>query len=138
MPTAILRYSAATVFPACRDSLHLRADLDVSDALSFGANVVANSSSRARGDENNQDSSGAVPGYAVLNLDSRYRLAKNIEVFGRINNVFNRQYANFGILGQNLFNGPGHSFDAANPVNESFRGLGAPRGAWVGLRYEWE
>ena len=44
----------------------------------------------------------------------------------------------FAILGRNLFNGAGHSFDPANPMNESFRGLGAPRGAWLGLRYEWE
>ena len=121
-----------------RHSLHLRLDLDASDAISLGANLVAVSASRARGDENNQDASGAVPGYAVLNLDGRYRVGKNFEAFARINNLFNRQYANFGILGRNVFNGPGHSFDPANPVNESFRGLGAPRGAWVGLRVEWE
>jgi outer membrane receptor protein involved in Fe transport len=82
--------------------------------------------------------SGPVPGYAVLNLDGRYRFARNLEAFARINNVFDRQHANFGILGENAFNGPGRSFDPANAVNESFRGLGAPRGAWVGLRYEWE
>ena len=81
---------------------------------------------------------GAVPGYAVLNLDGRYRVGRGLEVFARINNVFDRRYANFGILGQNVFNGPGRSFDPLNPVNESFRGLGAPRGAWLGLRYEWE
>ncbi len=121
-----------------RQSLHLRLDLDASDALAFGANLVAVSSSRARGDENNQDASGAVPGYAVLNLDGRYRIGKSLEAFARINNLFNRQYANFAILGRNVFNGAGHSFDPANPMNESFRGLGAPRGAWLGLRYEWE
>jgi iron complex outermembrane receptor protein len=121
-----------------QQSLHLRLDLDASDALSLGANVVAVSASRARGDENNQDATGAVPGYAVLNLDGRLRIGKNIEAFARINNVFNRQYANFGILGQNVFNGPDRSFDPANPVYESFRGLGSPRGAWVGVRYEWD
>ena len=121
-----------------RQSLHLRLDLDVGESIALGANLVANSSSRARGDENNLDVSGAVPGYAVLNLDGRYRFSKNLEAFARINNVFDRQYANFGILGQNVFTGAGRSFDPANPVNESFRGLGAPRGAWVGLRYEWE
>ena len=121
-----------------RRSLHLRLDLDAAEAVSLGANLVANASSRARGDENNQDVTGAVPGYAVLNLDGRYRVGRGLEVFARINNVFDRRYANFGILGQNVFNGPGRSFDPLNPVNESFRGLGAPRGAWLGLRYEWE
>lgn len=121
-----------------RHSLHLRADVDFGDALSVGANVVAVSSSHSRGDENNQDASGTVPGYAVLNLDARWRLGKSIELFGRINNVFDRQYTNFGILGSNVFANPGRNFDPANAVNESFRGLGAPRGTWVGLRYEWE
>ena len=121
-----------------RQSLHLRLDLESSELLSLGANVVANASSQARGDENNQDVSGAVPGYAVLNLDGRYRFGKGFEAFARINNVFDRTYANFAILGQNVFTGPGRSFDPNNSINESFRGLGAPRGAWLGLRYEWE
>jgi len=116
----------------------LRLDLESSELLSLGANVVANASSQARGDENNQDVSGAVPGYAVLNLDGRYRFGKGFEAFARINNVFDRTYANFAILGQNVFTGPGRSFDPNNSINESFRGLGAPRGAWLGLRYEWE
>ena len=121
-----------------RQSLHLRLDWDAGEAWSVGANAVANASSRARGDENNQDASGAVPGYAVLNLDGRYRFGKRLEAFARMNNVFDRTYANFGILGQNVFTGPGRSFDPGNPVNESFRGLGAPRGAWLGLRWEWD
>ncbi len=121
-----------------RQSLHLRLDLDASDAVALGANVVANASSYSRGDENNRDVNGRVPGYAVLNLDGRWRFGKGFEAFARINNVFDREYANFAILGQNVFTAPGRGFDPANPVNESFRGLGAPRGAWVGLRWEWE
>ena len=121
-----------------RQSLHLRADLDLGDALSLGVNVVAVASSRSRGDENNQDASGAVPGYAVPNVDARWRVGKAMELFGRVNNVFDRRYANFGILGSNVFANPGRNFDPSGAVNESFRGLGAPRGAWVGLRYEWE
>ncbi len=121
-----------------RQSLHLRLDLDANEALSLGVNVVANASSQARGDENNRDVNGRVPGYAVLNLDARYRFGKGFEAFARINNALNREYANFAILGQNVFTAPGRGFDPANPVNESFRGLGAPRGAWVGLRLEWE
>jgi outer membrane receptor protein involved in Fe transport len=74
----------------------------------------------------------------VINLDARLRFGKGFEAFARINNLLDRQYANFAILGQNVFTGPGRSFDPGNPSNESFRGLGAPRGAWAGLRYEWE
>ena len=53
-------------------------------------------------------------------------------------NLFDKRYASFGALGQNFFNGANHTFDGANPVNEQFVGPGAPRGAWVGMRYAWD
>lgn len=121
-----------------RQSLRIRMDYEFNDAVSFGANFAVNSGSRLRGDENNQDANGQVPGHAVLNLDGRWKVAKNLELFGRVDNVFNRKYANFGVLGVNAFANPTKTFDPANGVAEPFYGLGAPRGAWVGLRYEWE
>ena len=121
-----------------RQSLRLRFDADASDAWKLGANLAISASSRARGDENNLDANGRVPGYAVLNLDTEYELGKGFEVFARLNNVFARKYANFGILGQNVFANPTRSFDPANSASETFLGLGAPRGLWVGLRYEWD
>ena len=71
--------------------------------------------------------------------------ALELEIFGSINNLFNRQYASFGILDRNAFSGPSRSFngsfngsfDNANAAGEQFRGYGAPRGAWVGLRLSW-
>ena len=83
------------------------------------------------------DAGGKVPGYAVVNLDARVSLAKGLELVARLNNLFDRRYANFAILGQNFFNSPDRTFDADNVVNEQFRGVGAPRGAWIGLRYGW-
>jgi iron complex outermembrane receptor protein len=121
-----------------RHTLRVRFDIEAGDTLSLGGNVVANSSVQTRGDENNQDLHGSVAGYAVLNLDGSYRFAKNWEAFARIDNVFNRDYANFGILGRNVFNNPSHIFDPANAVAEPFLGLGAPRGAWIGVRYAWK
>ena len=121
-----------------RQSLRIRVDWEASDAVSVGANLVANSGSRLRGDESNQDVNGQAPGYAVLNLDARWKLAKNLELFGRVDNLFNRKYANFGVLGSNAFANPTKTFDPANGVAEPFYGLGSPRGAWVGVRYEWE
>jgi iron complex outermembrane recepter protein len=76
-------------------------------------------------------------------------LTNELEIFGSINNLFNRQYASFGILDRNAFTGPNSSFnrsfnrsfngsvDSANAAGEQFRGYGAPRGAWVGLRFSW-
>ena len=34
----------------------------------------------------------------VVNLDTRFKLAKDIELFGRVNNLVDREHANFGIL----------------------------------------
>ena len=121
-----------------RQTLRMRLDVEASDALSLGANLVASSASRLRGDENNRDAYGAVAGYAVVNLDGRFRVAKNVELFARVNNLFDRRYANFGILGFNVFADAARNFDPANAVAEPFLGLGAPRGAWLGLRYEWQ
>jgi hypothetical protein len=40
--------------------------------------------------------------------------------------VFDNEYATFGVLGQNIFNG----------LDEQFRSPAAPRAAWVGVTYE--
>jgi hypothetical protein len=56
----------------------------------------------------------------------------------RVNNAFDARYYDFGILGENFFTGPDHSFGPAAGVAASvsqFRGPGAPLGAWVGVRY---
>jgi hypothetical protein len=64
-------------------------------------------------------------------------VTKHLEVWGRVSNLFDKQYASFAVLGQNVFTGPGRTFDGSNPVNEQFLGIGAPRSFWVGLRYAW-
>ena len=120
-----------------RHNLKFRVDYEASEKLSIGSNILYSGASFARGDENNSDTRGKVPAYTVVNLDGRYRASKDIELFGRVNNLFDREYANFGILGRNAFTGSGQSFDGASGVNEQFRGYGAPRGIWVGVRYSW-
>ena len=121
-----------------RHILKVRADWAITSRLSLGANLLTSAGSYARGDENNQDVNGQLPGYTLVNLDGRYLPSKRFEIFARINNVFDRRYSNFGILGENFFTGPGRTFGPAvgvDPVNEQFRGPGAPRGAWLGVRY---
>ena len=121
-----------------RHTLKLRTELNLTTPWSIAANVLFASKVHARGDENNLDVNGQVPGYALLNFDTRYQVAKNLQLFARIDNVFNRRYANFGVLGDNVFTGPSQGFDAANPRAEQFRGNGTPRGAWAGVQYTFE
>ncbi|HEV2008452.1 MAG TPA: TonB-dependent receptor, partial [Burkholderiales bacterium] len=120
-----------------RHLLKLRADYRFDDALSAGMSVFAASSQYARGDENNLDVNGQVPGYAFVNFDARYNLARNLDLVGTINNVFNRQYQTFGLLGQNVFTAPNNSFDytGASFRSEQFRAAAAPRAAWIGIAY---
>ena len=120
--------------------LKLRVDYDVDAAWSIGANLSTSTAVYARGDENNQDVHGKIPGFTVVNVDTRYRIGKDIELFARIDNLFDRRYANFGVIGENFFTGPGRTFgpaSGADPAIEQFRAPGAPRGAWIGLRYRW-
>ena len=121
-----------------RHVLKMRADWAVTTRLSVGANVLTSASVYARGDENNQDVNGQLPGYTVVNLDGRYQVSERFEVFGRVNNVLDRRYFNFGVVGENFFTGPGRTFGPAagvDPRAEQFRGPGAPLGAWVGVQY---
>jgi outer membrane receptor protein involved in Fe transport len=121
-----------------RNSLHLRVDAEVLADWQLGANLVLAGPSYARGDENNQDVHGQVPGYAVVNLDSTYRFSKHAMLFARINNLFDRRYSTFGILGENVFANAARSFDPQNGQSEPFLGQGAPFGAWAGVRVEWQ
>lgn len=119
-----------------RDAFKLRGELDAFGRATFGATLLAFSSQYARGDENNQDRNGAVPGYALVNLDARWRFPGDWELFATLTNLFDRRYATFGVLGANFFTGSGNSFDAAGVQPEQFRTPGLPLAAWIGLRYE--
>ena len=135
---------AITVSPGDRipgipaDSAKLRAEFNISERWAIGATVVYATSQYAHGDENNQDVHGQVPGYSVTNLDTQFQVAPNLQLFANVTNLFDRQYQNFALLGANAFTGPDRTFGPAlgiDPVAEQFRGLGAPRGFWIGLRY---
>jgi iron complex outermembrane recepter protein len=121
-----------------RQVLKMRLGYELTQRLSVGVNVLVSDGVYARGDESNQDVNGQLPSYTLVNLDAHYRPLPSLEIFARVNNVFNRRYYDFGILGHNFFTGPNHTFGPAagiDPVAEQFRGPGAPLGAWIGVRY---
>lgn len=137
-PTGSIAVSPGNSIPGIpRHNLKFRFDYAATESWSIGSTLVCTGAAYARGDENNADVRGKVPGYTVVNLDSRYKASKRLELFVRVNNLFDRKYANFGILGRNAFAGPGRTFDNEHAVDEQFRGYGAPRGVWMGLRYNW-
>lgn len=108
-------------------TLKLRMAYDVTPVWNVGSNIVMAAGQYARGDENNQDVNGKVPGYTVVHLDTHYSVNNNWKLFAKVNNVFDNKYATFGVLGNNIFNGL---------AAEQFRSPAAPRAAWVGVTYE--
>jgi iron complex outermembrane recepter protein len=117
-----------------RNALRVRADW-THGQFTLGASVLAVDSQYARGNENNADPAGKVPGYALVGLDGAWNITPDWQLFARIDNLFNRTYQNFGILGANYFRGPGNTFDAGLAGPEAFRSPGATFGAWIGVQY---
>ena len=87
--------------------------------------IQAQGSQYARGDENNMDSNGRVPGFVTVKLDASHRFDKRFEVFGGVTNLFNTQYATFGVIGNN---------NLTSGSAEQFRGIAAPRSVYAGVR----
>ena len=119
-----------------KHNFKLRADYGFTSRVFGGLTFTYASAQYARGDENNEDVHGKVPSYFVVNLDARWQVTDQLQVFGRVNNVFDQEYEVFGVLGENFFNGPDFTFDAAAVTNDQFRTPGAPRALYVGVRYE--
>ncbi|CAG0962456.1 putative TonB-dependent receptor BfrD [Methylophilaceae bacterium] len=104
---------------------------------SIGSNIVAFSDQYSHGNENNkhQGAGAKTGGYTIVNLDSRYRFGDSgWQVFGKINNIFDKEYYTGGLLGENFFdeNGVFLADDEASALVSP----GAPRAGWIGVRYE--
>jgi outer membrane receptor protein involved in Fe transport len=135
---------------APRHMLKAYADVEIASRFLIDAGLVAISSSFARGNENNLHQadgvhylgSGTSPGYTVINLGARYQVHRRLELFVRINNVFDRRYYSAALLGPTGFTNTGNfiarPLPAVNgefPVPQlSFFAPGAPRGIWGGMR----
>ncbi len=100
------------------------------EKFSIGANMIYNSTQVLRGDESNE--LGPVDGYAVVNLNSTYKINKTFAVFARVNNLFDTDYETFGLLGE-----PDEVFDGSGVTqtfsDATFLGAGAPINAFVGV-----
>ena len=138
-----------------KHQLKLRGQWRATPSWTIGSTIIAFSDQYARGNENNQHKavdaansfdgndylgSGKVAGYAVLNLDTRYKFANTgWQLFGKLNNVFDHKYYSSGLLGENAFIGAGSSFQAnSDSSKEMFLAPGAPRAGWVGVRYDFD
>jgi len=109
----------------------ISSDYRFTNGISIGLDVLSNGNQVLRGDESNQLDE--VPGYATISMRARYSVNEKLEVFAKIDNLLDKEYESFGLLGEE----PGELKvpiieDFTNPV---FLGAGAPRAAFLGLRY---
>jgi iron complex outermembrane receptor protein len=115
-----------------RNSVRAGFAVDITSRLSLGLNMIAQSSSYVRGNENNDhvpqgtDSDGSavtarndptitvspgrayvgegkIDGFAVFNLSAGYRLTDRWSVFLQVDNLFDEDYVTAGQLGLNSF-----------------------------------
>ena len=101
-------------------------DVEVLPQWTLGVDARFNSEQVFRGDEANLNST--VGAFWVFNFRTEYRVNDHVTLFGRVDNIMDREYKTFGLYGE-----PdevlGDEFD-----DPKFVGVGAPRAGWLGIR----
>jgi outer membrane receptor protein involved in Fe transport len=130
----------------------LRAQYEITPQWLVGSNVIYYASQYVQGNENNAHNSnttrnecndpedghakciGKLSGYAVVNLDTQYNVGQGWRVFAKAVNIFDKDYYTGGRLAETMFT-PGGTW---GPDDRGVTAVvpGAPRAAWVGVRYE--
>lgn len=126
-------------------ALKLRMQYAMTPNWTIGTNINAFSDVYVRGNENNahvvdplnpdavQDT-GKVGGYTVVNLDTRYKFNNSgWQLFAKAINIFNKDYASGGMLGENWIE---NGVFSGNDEPSKMIMPGAPRAGWIGLRYD--
>jgi outer membrane receptor protein involved in Fe transport len=120
----------------------------------LGGTLIVASGSYLHGNENNANMAGGtngegafvsptgtgrIPSYAVVNLQGTYHLGKRIDLFARLANAFDKEYATAGFLTSNTFNPNGtFRFDPATYTNENAVSPATPRAIWAGVRIRFD
>jgi len=110
-------------------SVKFSTDFDIIPSWTVGLNLFFNAEQYLRGDEANLDT--PLKGYTVVNLRTEYRFNEHFTIFGRLDNLFNEQYNNFGTYGET-----GEVLEDVGIDERSTRfvGVSAPRAGWVGVK----
>ena len=134
-----------------KHQIKVRAQYAVTPSWTIGANVIGYADQYVWGNENNKHRAnqvgtcdddadecalgkGKLSGYFVVNLDTQYNIGNGWKAFAKATNIFDRDYYISGRLADTQFAANG----AYTGEETKMLGLlpGAPRAAWIGLRYE--
>ena len=86
--------------------LKMHLDWSATEKWKLGTSMIASSSIVTQGNEDGNIYEGVsgnakVKGYALFNLKTSYAVQKGFEVFGKIDNVFNRRYETYAMMAEN-------------------------------------
>jgi len=111
-----------------RHQIKLGGDYSFAFGLRVGLEALYFSNQVMRGDEANRLET--LDGYAVVNLRAAWKITPQVELFGRVSNLFDTDYESFGLLGED----PTGILPGLGDTRPYFLGSGAPRGGWAGVR----
>jgi outer membrane receptor protein involved in Fe transport len=77
-----------------RHRVKVGVDYAITDVWKVGGNALFVSSQYLVGDESNQYAK--LPSYTVFNLHTSYQVTKNFQLYGKIDNIFDKRYATYG------------------------------------------
>lgn len=118
--------------------LKLRGEWQATPSWTVGTNILGFSDQYSFGNENNkhQGEGAKTSGYAIVNMDTRYTFGNTgWELFGRVNNILDKEYYSAGLLGENFFDATG-TFNGGEDEAAFLVAPGAPLAGWIGVRYE--
>jgi outer membrane receptor protein involved in Fe transport len=107
-----------------KHSLKAGIDWSVTPSIALGLDGRFTSGQYLRGDEIN--ALGKTGAYALFDLDASWQLTPHVLVSARVDNLFDRRYASFGVLGDPSAVFPGMS-------DPRFLSPGAPRAGWLSV-----
>ncbi len=114
-----------------RNRVKFGMDYWITDAFKVGGDALFVSDQFFVGDDSNQ--APRLPSYTVFNLHASYQVTKNIQFYGRVDNVFDNRYAVYGTFFErddvpNFANG-GAPFSDPRSVSPA-----RPRGLYAGVK----
>jgi outer membrane receptor protein involved in Fe transport len=114
--------------------LKMHLDWSATEKWKLGTSMIVSSSLVTQGnedgllDEGGGSGNAKVKGYALFNLNTTYKAQKGFELFGKIDNVFNRRYETYAMLAAD------NLYDDDDQTLSKFVAPGATRTYMAGLR----
>jgi outer membrane receptor protein involved in Fe transport len=104
------------------------------DVQRYGSRVVQGNEDGLIEDGGTERVDFTLPGYTLTNLRMSWRPTPALELFARVNNVFDKRYASYGALAETVFDAQGSY--VGDEADALFIAPGTPRSFFVGLRLQ--